>query len=63
MNARTGAFGDQSVYFDGTCRTVDAWLDLALRTAIPTSREARIAYKTLFDKLNNTTATRCASIG
>jgi hypothetical protein len=51
------------VYFDGTCRTVDAWLDLALRTAIPTSREARIAYKTLFDKLNNTTATRCASIG
>jgi hypothetical protein len=63
MNARTGAFGDQSVYFDGTCRTVDAWLDLALRTAIPTSREARIAYKTLFDNLNNTTATRCASIG
>jgi hypothetical protein len=63
MNARNGAFGDQPVFFDGACRTVDEWLDIALRTAVPTTRTARIAYKTLFDDLNNTRATRCASIG
>ena len=62
MNARTGSFGDQSIYFDGECRTVDAWLDIALRTAIPTDRETRIAFKSLFDDLNNTRATRCASV-
>ncbi|MFM2180939.1 MAG: hypothetical protein RIR54_233, partial [Actinomycetota bacterium] len=54
--------GDQSIYFDGECRTVDAWLDIALRTAIPTDRETRIAFKSLFDDLNNTRATRCASV-
>jgi hypothetical protein len=62
MNANSGSFGDQSVYFDGQCKTVDAWLDIALRTAIPTSRDTRIAFKTLFDNLNNTRATRCASV-
>ena len=62
MNAHTGSFGDQSIYFDGECRTVDAWLDIALRTAIPTDRETRIAFKSLFDDLNNTRATRCASV-
>lgn len=62
MNANSGSFGDQSVYFAGECRTVDSWLDLALRTAIPTDRETRIAFKSLFDDLNNTRATRCASV-
>jgi len=62
MNARTGSFGDQTVYFGGECRTVDAWLDIALRTAIPTDRDTRVAFKSLFDDLNNTRATRCASV-
>jgi hypothetical protein len=62
MNANSGSFGDQSVYFDDQCKTVDEWLDIALRTAIPTDRTTRIAFKTLFDDLNNTRATRCASV-
>lgn len=62
MNANVGSFGDQSVYFAGECRTVDVWLDLALRTAIPIDRETRIAFKSLFDDLNNTRAARCASV-
>jgi hypothetical protein len=62
MNANSGSFGDQSVYFDGQCKTVDEWLDIALRTAIPTDRATRIAFKSLFDDLNNTRATRCASV-
>ena len=62
MNARNSSFGAQTVYFGGECRTVDAWLDLALRTAIPVDRETRIAFKSLFDDLNNTRATRCASV-
>jgi hypothetical protein len=63
MNARNGAFGDQPVFFDGACRTVNEWLDIALRTAVPTTRTDRVAFKSLFDDLNNTRATRCASIG
>ena len=63
MNARSGTFGDAPVYFAGECRTVDAWLDLALRTAIPVELDVRIAYKTLFDDLNNGRATRCATEG
>jgi hypothetical protein len=62
VNANSGSFGDQSVYFDDQCKTVDEWLDIALRTAIPTDRTTRIAFKTLFDDLNNTRATRCASV-
>lgn len=62
MNANSGSFGDQSIYFDDQCKTVDQWLDIALRTAIPTDRTTRIAFKTLFDDLNNTRATRCASV-
>ena len=62
MNANSGSFGDELVYFDDQCKTVDQWLDIALRTAIPTDRETRIAFKTLFDDLNNTRATRCASV-
>ncbi|MEY3452921.1 MAG: hypothetical protein RL574_659 [Actinomycetota bacterium] len=62
MNARSGSFGDQPVYFDGQCKTVDSWLDIALRTAIPTDRATRIAFKSLFDDLNNTRAIRCASV-
>lgn len=63
MNARSSTFGDATVLFEGECRTVDEWLDLALRTAIPVETDVRIAYKTLFDDLNNTRATRCASVG
>lgn len=62
MNAASGSFGDQPVFYGGECRTVDEWLDIALRTAIPTERTTRIGYKTLFDDLNNTRATRCASV-
>jgi hypothetical protein len=62
MNARTGSFADQTVSFGGECKTVDEWLDLALRTAIPTDRDTRVAYKSLFDSLNNSRAVRCASV-
>lgn len=63
MNARSGDFGDQPVYFADECRTVDEWLDIALRTSIPTTRTVRIAFKSFFDDLNNTRATRCAAVG
>lgn len=62
MNARIGAFGDQPVVFKGECRTVNEWLDMALRTAIPTDRDTRVAYKSLFDSLNNSRAVRCATV-
>ena len=62
MNANSGSFGDQSVYFADQCRTVESWLDFALRTAVPTDRETRIAFKSLFDDVNNTRAIRCASV-
>ncbi len=62
MNARNGAFGDQSVFFGGVCRPVDTILDVILRVSVPTDRDTRIAYKTLLDDLNNTRATRCASV-
>ena len=62
MNARTGAFGDQSVFFGGVCRPVDTILDVILRVSVPTDRDVRIAYKTLLDDVNNTRAIRCASV-
>jgi hypothetical protein len=62
MNARDTAFGSAPVALGDECRSVNEWLDFALRTSIPTDRTERIALKSLFDDLNNGRQIRCAEI-
>ena len=66
MNAiKSQAFADQSVMFQGACTKVSKlFTDALASTTIdagttPTLIASRIAYKSIFDDLNNSRATRC----
>lgn len=68
MNAiKNAKFGEQSVLFRGVCTKVSTLLRDALHsTSVDSSTtsagiQTRIAYKTIFDDLNNSRALRCPS--
>lgn len=69
MNAIKGKkFGEQSVLFRGSCTKVTTLLRDALETRVVDTSittagiQTRIAYKTIFDDLNNSRAIRCPGI-